>query len=254
MVAWVFDSFWMNYMPRFARTRRHFDHIFLTEPEDAGAWGSCTGSEVSWLPWGSDVLRLGSANPIRKTDLLRVGRQPAEWEDDVRTERACEGHGLSFSGRPPMKTDASENQRELASAFANTKFTLSFSNRVSPSVQTHPVREYITARWTDALASGATVAGVPPKTEVIEKLLWPEALLPLATTSLEAEMESISQAVRTWTPKRAATNYAQSLKRLDWRWRFRAISEVLGLKPAKLNAELAQIEQKAADTLARASS
>ena len=45
---------------------------------------------------------------------------------------------------------------------SKTKFALAFSNRANPTMQTHPEREYITGRWTDSLASGSTVAGIPP--------------------------------------------------------------------------------------------
>jgi hypothetical protein len=125
---------------------------------------------------------------------------------------------------------------------------LSFSNGVNPSVQTHPLREYITARWTDALANGATVAGVPPKTEVIDRLLWPEALLPLTTTNLDSGLDTIAIAARNWRPEDSAYNHAQALKRLDWRWRFKAIADVIGLQPKKLFQELAVIDQRISQT------
>ena len=38
-----------------------------------------------------------------------------------------------------------------------------FSNAVSPAPYTHPSREYLTGRWTDSLASGATTAGITPR-------------------------------------------------------------------------------------------
>ena len=53
---------------------------------------------------------------------------------------------------------------------AQAKFTLSFSNLVSPDVQTHPKREYITGRWTDALSAGATVVGRESAREEIFEL------------------------------------------------------------------------------------
>src|ERR1700693_5028497 len=73
VVAWVFDSFWTNYIPRFARVARVFDHLFVTEQEDLNTWSNMLHAPVEWLPWGSDVLRLGSANPKRRHDLIRTG-------------------------------------------------------------------------------------------------------------------------------------------------------------------------------------
>lgn len=245
VAAWVFDSFWIDRIPRAFRQRRHFDHVFVTEPEDVDAWQSRMRVPVEWLPWGSDVLRLGSSSPDRRYDLLRVGRQPAEWEDDASTAAACALRGLRFHGRPEAREDASENQRTLLGAFARTKFTLSFSNSVNPQVQTHPTRRYLTGRWTDALAAGATVAGVPPETEALRRLLWPEALLDTWTAEREPGLAAIRAAADAWTPARAALNHRRALERLDWRRRFERIARVLEIDPVPLRAELELLRQAA---------
>lgn len=162
IVAWVFDSFWPNWIPPWIRASRIFDHVFVTEREDLNTWRHMLRAPVDWLPWGSDVLNLGSSNPSRQLDLVRFGRQPKDWDDDQVNARACESLGLSFRGRPPSFKDATDNERGLMGMLSKTKFALAFSNRANPTMQTHPEREYITGRWTDALASGATVAGIPP--------------------------------------------------------------------------------------------
>lgn len=246
VAAWVFDSFWVDRIPAAFRKRRHFDHLFVTEPEDREEWERRTRTPVGWLPWGSDVLRLGSASPERRFDLLRVGRQPPEWEDDAATSAACARAGLSFHGRPEAKEDASENQRALLGAFARAKFTLSFSNSVNPQVQTHPARRYLTGRWTDALAAGATVAGVPPESEAVRRLLWPEALLDTWTAEREAGLAAIKAAAEAWRPERARLNHRRALERLDWRWRFAEIARTLGLDPPPLRSELAELRARLA--------
>jgi hypothetical protein len=246
IVAWVFDSFWLEHLPRFMRMQRHFDHLFLTETEDLQGWRDRIRCDASWLPWGSDVLRLGSAPAKREHDVLRFGRQPPEWEDDESTRAAFAARGLSYAGRPQGSEDATENERILARACGQTKFTLSFTNRVSPSIQTHPRREYITSRWTIAAANGATVAGVPPRSESVHRLLWPEALLPLADAELSHGLEAIADAVKSWTPERAAYNHRRALERLDWRWRFKEIADALGHTAPKLDAELAQLKERLA--------
>lgn len=241
IVAWVFDSFWPEDIPRCARSSRLFDHVFVAEQEDLNTWRDAISAPVDWLPWGSDVLNLGSDKPVRRFDLLRFGRQPAEWEDDASTSEQCQSRMLSFQGRPPAFSDAMENERALMGLLSDTKFTLAFSNRVSPSIQTHPSREYITGRWTDSLAAGAVVAGVSPRSQSVESLLWPEALLDLGTASQREGLEVIASAVREWTPERARRNYLKSLERLDWRWRFKTIAEVLGIHPPQLNTELKRL-------------
>lgn len=246
IVPWIFDSFWVNIAPRFTRASRHFDHVFVTEPEDVAQWRRQLGASVTWLPWGSDVLRLGSDSANRDIDLLRVGRQPADWEDDARTKEACGRRGIVFQGRPESREDATENERLLMHTFGRTKFTLSFSNAVSPSVQTHPTREYITARWVDAVAAGAIVAGVAPKTEAVHSVLWPEGFLELATTDLSKGLDVIEKALADWSPDRADFNHRRSLERLDWRWRFETIADVLGIRCDVLSSELSALRAKLA--------
>jgi hypothetical protein len=241
LVAWVFDSFWTSHIPRFARWSRVFDHVFITEREDINTWRTLLPVPVEWLPWGSDVLRLGSATAARPVDLLRFGRQPPEWDDDTVTSLGCERRNLNFHGRPPVLADATLNERSLMVILSKSKFTLSFSNRVSPNPQTHPYREYLTGRWTDALAAGATVAGIPPHTESVRSLLWPEALLDLETVNLNEGLQLIARAVDKWSPDRARLNYLRSLEHLDWRWRFKRLAAALDMGSSRLDMELDNI-------------
>jgi hypothetical protein len=241
LIAWVFDSFWPEMIPAFARMRCPFDRVFVTEREDLGTWRRTLRVPVDWLPWGADVLRLGSGGPDRPIDLVRVGRQPPDWDDDATTRGATAARGLCFEGRPPSWADASENERQLMQTFSRSKYTLSSTNIVSPSIQTHPTREYITARWTDALAAGAIVAGIPPRSETVQELLWPEALLDLRTTKVDEALDVLVEDVRRWNPTRAALNHARALERLDWRWRFLELAQALSKKTPVLDRELAKL-------------
>jgi hypothetical protein len=242
IVAWVFDSFWTNWIPPWVRASRIFDHVFVTEREDLSTWRQKLHAPVDWLPWGSDVLNLGSSNSARQFDLVRFGRQPTEWTDDKINAEACHSFGLNFQGRPPSYPDATDNERGLMEILSKTKFALAFSNRVSPEGHTHPEREYITGRWTDALASGATVAGIPPRSESLKLLLWPEALLDIGTADRTEGLQVISSAAREWSPDRAQLNYARSLECLDWRWRFKTLAEALGYRSSGLDAELTRLQ------------
>ena len=242
VVAWVFDSFWTNWIPPWIRASRIFNHVFITELEDLNTWRQKLRAPVDWLPWGSDVLNLGSSTPVREIDLVRFGRQPKEWNDDLVNARACQSLGLNFHGRPPSFSDATDNERGLMRMLSNTKFALAFSNRVSPEGHTHREREYITGRWTDALASGATVAGIPPRSESVQSLMWPEALLDIGTVNQSDGLKMIASAVREWTPERARLNYVRSLETYDWRWRFKTLAGALETPSSKLDAELARLQ------------
>jgi len=241
VVAWVFDSFWTSNIPTWMRVSRIFDHVFVTEREDIETWRRKVRAPVDWLPWGSDVLNLGSRSSTRRFDLLRFGRQPAEWDDDVQSARCSQSRGMTFHGRPPSFSDASDNERALMRLLGETKFTVAFSNRVSRSIQTHPGREYITGRWTDALAAGAIVAGIPPHSESVQSLLWPEALLDLGTVNQVEGLEILGLAISRWTPARAHFNYAKSLELLDWRWRFKTVAEALDIRTDSLDQEVERL-------------
>lgn len=242
IVAWVYDSFWTEWIPPWVRLSRIFDHIFVAEREDLNTWRQMVRAPVDWLPWGSDVLNLGSPNPLRPLDLVRFGRQPKEWDNDQINAQACQASGLTFHGRPPSFSDATENERGLMGMLSKTKFALAFSNSANPTIQTHPRREYITGRWTDALASGATVAGIPPRNESVQSLLWPEALLDLGTVNQTEGLKVIAAAAREWVPERAELNYKRSLETFDWRWRFKTLAEALDIHSSNLDAELARLK------------
>jgi hypothetical protein len=253
IVAWVYDSFWTEWIPPWVRVSRIFDHVFVAEREDLNAWRQTVRAPVDWLPWGSDVLNLGSPNPLRPLDLVRFGRQPKEWDDDQVNAQACQSSGLTFHGRPPSFSDATENERGLMGMLSQTKFALAFSNRVNPTMQTHPRREYITGRWTDALASGATVAGIPPRSESVQSLLWPEALLDIGTVNQTEGLRVIASEAREWAPERAQLNYIRSLETFDWRWRFKTLGESLDICSSKLDVELARLQNaiRSAQPIAR---
>ncbi|MDX2019185.1 MAG: hypothetical protein SF187_03025 [Deltaproteobacteria bacterium] len=247
LCAWVFDSFWVDHVSRFVRYAQPFDHVYVTEAEDLEAWRQKFKVPVDWLPWGADVLRMGSTNAHRNVDACRIGRQPPAWEDDSATAAAFAARGLTFKGRPTGDYDPLKNQEIVAAHFSQSKFSLSFSNSVSPSVQTHPHRQYITARWTDALACGVTVAGVPPQCRTIDELLWPEALLKFESIDLDHGIERLREAVSQWTPARAQLNHVRALERLDWRLRLQKVAANAGAPvPPALAAGLSECKARVA--------
>lgn len=242
--AWVIDSFWVERIPRTAKKSLLFDQLFITTAEDVPEWTHEMKTPATWLPWGTDALRLGGSNPDREWDLTRIGREPCEWEDDAVTKQLCSKKNIRFHGRLKGYDDATENQKRLMQLFRHTKFLLAFSNTANPENYTHPTREYLTARWTDALACGAVVAGIPPKEPSVRRLLWDGATLDLDTVNIEQGLEVISQGIHGWTRKKAETNHLQALIRLDWRWRFEAISRFTGEPCSRLRHELQLLRKK----------
>lgn len=240
VVGWVVDSFLDDRIPRMARGQGHYDQLFVTDAELVTTWQNRTDTPTYWLPFGSNVLDQPSAPLDRPIDLLRVGRQPAEWQDDEATAREAAHLGLSFSAGPPILQDAHANQAVLMQAMRSAKHTLSFTNLVSPAEYTHASLDYVTGRWTDALASGAAVAGVPPRCEAGTRLLWDDGLLRLPGTDRAAGLQAVAEAVERWTPSRAQAIHLRALETLDWRVRFQDLVKATGLARGRLDDELSR--------------
>lgn len=241
VAAWVIDSFWAERFPWYTRYLGHIDHYFVTNPEEVDAWAISTRTPVTCLPWGSDVLRLGSASPVRDIDLLRVGRQPPGWDDDESNVVECENHGVRYQGRPPLNLDDADNQKKLLAVYARSKLALSFSNIANPTAYTHPTRHYITARWCDSLAAGASVVGIHPQCEVIHKLFWEGALIELSTLDRDRGLAEIIDVLRAWNPSQVERNFYGALRNLDWRWRFKVIAKLFEINTPTLDLEFQKI-------------
>lgn len=246
VAGYVIDSFWTDRIPRLARQRGRYDHLFVTDGELADEWAAVTGTPTTWLPFASDVLAQPVPDGDRAVDVQRVGRQPQTWDDDEESSAAAARHGLVLRGRPPFFTEPAANQAGLTTAMAAAKYTLSFSNAASPAPYTHPTREYLTGRWTDALAVGATVAGIAPRCDATRELLWPEATLELSSTDRDVGLAEIAEAAAGWTPALARHHHHMALERLDWRHRFKTVADTLGLTAPVLEAELAQLRARSA--------
>ena len=244
LATWVIDSFWIERIPRLAKFSRPFDHIFITLEEDACAWSEAMKTPTTCLAWGSDVLRLGGTGANRVWDLARIGRQPPEWDDDENTKKRCADKQLSFHGRIKGYDTAAKNQSALMNLYQQTKFLLAFSNSVNHTLYTHPTRQYITARWTDALACGAIVAGIAPNEPSIKRLLWDGATLDLKSIKIDEGLQIIAEATKSWKPEQAIKNYQLAIERLDWRWRFAEIAIVMGESPKRLGDEIKMLGQK----------
>ncbi|MBM7499212.1 hypothetical protein JOD52_000052 [Brachybacterium muris] len=239
--AWVIDSFWSDRISRMARDRGHFDHIFITDRELQDEWASTTGTQIHWAPWGTDTLAIDELPTERPVDLLRIGRQPAAWDNDRRTAEAAAAVGLTFEGRPAMDPDPAVNQQNVRSTLLRSKFVLAFSNLVSPADYTHPTRDYVTGRWTDALGAGAIVVGVAPR--AADRTLGPASTIEIDSLDLSRGIAQICEAVERWSPSIPEQTHAHARATLDWRWRIHEIALALGLAPsARFQDELSELE------------
>jgi len=240
---WIIDScFTEEWMKPTKRLLSYFDLVAYTQYRDSDFYSHLCGNRAVYLGWGTDALRISAISSERNIDILRVGRQPKEWDDDDQTAQACEELSLTFQGRPPIVDDHRKSYDDLiANWYSQSKVVIAHSNIVSPVFYGHVSKEYITARWADSLACGAIVAGVQPLQD-IDLVNWDGALIHFDHVGLKENLQQISEFLQNWTPKTAEKNKLEALRRLDWRWRFDIIARRLECETQILDHELSSLQ------------
>ena len=243
--AWVIDSFWDERIPRFARERRTIDRIWVTDAELVERYATAMKVPCGWAPWGSDAI--GWPAPTdRDIDVLRLGRQPRTWDDDAENEAMLAEAGLTYQGRFPGHEDGLVSQQLVVEMISRAKVVLASSNLASPAAYTHPTRDYLTARFTDAVTGGAMIAGQFP-TAKAARLIPDLARVPIDISDHAAGAAPMIAAVASWSPKLSATLHAHAIVHLDWRHRIREISARLGVDTPTLQEELGQLDLAVAE-------
>lgn len=245
VMAWVIDSFWTERIPAALKIPGLYSHIFITDPDDLREWQAAARGHVEVLPWGTDALSAHHRLREPDTDVVRVGRQPQAWDDDEVLASAAHGAGLSFNGRPPMGTSEQDALQSVMDAYAQSRVVLASGNASSPANYTHPTKEYVTARWTDAFAHGCLVAGTPPQCGSAADLLLEEGLIRTPADDVDAGMRMIRARLEAEgdTPR---TLRKFALENLDWRYRLRRIFALSGVDSALLDSEISQLAEAAA--------
>lgn len=246
VAVWIIDSFQTGALHS-SSNFSGIDLLATTQSYDRAFYSARHRGTLITLPWGSDVLGQSVAPSARGIDLQRLGRQPPEWDDDAATAAEARSLGLSFAGRPPFGDSPEQNQANVTHALRSAKYVLAFSNLAAPAAYTHAEKDYFTGRWADALACGASVAGIAPAQDrAFADLMWDEALLELPSIARTDGLQTIAAAARGWTPRVATINHMNALRRLDWRWRLKELARHLEVQTPALDAELAQLEARAA--------
>lgn len=245
--GWVIDSFWDDRIPRIAKSSSTYTKIFVTDPDDVQDWREKGVNNVELLTWGTDVwsnfdARIAAAS-AKSTDLVRVGRQPVAWDDDTNTASLAEKHSLVFEGRPGFGNSVDSSVQLLHEAFARAKSVLAFSVRVSPAPYTHPTKDYVTARWLDALAWGCLVVGQKPQSAGADLLLWDGATADINPDDADLGINEVSLALQGYSEDTAERHVRLALEKLDWRHRFKELFSAIGYSSKKLDAELALMQQ-----------
>ncbi|WP_222842973.1 hypothetical protein, partial [Bowdeniella nasicola] len=241
-------TFWHERIPRVASIRGWFTRLYVTDAADQKPWSERAVSPVGVLPWGSDVLNARVSWEQKTVDLLRMGRQPDSWDDDDQTYALLKRHesSLSFAPRPPFGRDDHETYQFALDAYGSAKVVLAFSNAVHSVSYTHPEREYVTGRWTDAIAAGCMVAGVVPDTESA-KIVVPEcARICVPPDDPSAGLDQIIGALGEYTKERYLQIRRYAAEYVDWHHRLHAMCTDLSIsRPESLQRKLTDLDQLA---------
>ena len=82
------------------------------------------------------------------------------------------------------------------------------------------------------------VAGIAPRGVSVESLLWPGATLDFGSIRRDVGLHILEAALKAWTPEVPRVNHTMALRKLDWRWRIKALADVFEIDPAPLTKEL----------------
>jgi len=128
IAVWVIDSFNTLFIPKY-QLQRFYDLLFITNEYDQEEYIHKTGVDTKVLTWGSDVLGLGGCSNNKEIDLLRIGRQPDEWENDEITLSISMELGLNYHGRPPSEGNTESQFKNLIkNYYRKSKLVLAHTN------------------------------------------------------------------------------------------------------------------------------
>lgn len=235
VTGWVIDSFQADYIPRCAKSSRTFDWIYVTDSADAKMWSQRGVTDVRTLEWGADCLSAAHMDRGKDWDVLRVGRQPHAWDDDAIVREHMQLAGIGYHGRPAA------GPLPLHAQLSRSKVIVAFSNLVSPAHYTSKTVEYLTGRWTDALAHGCLCAGVVPDTAPARHQVPDFARIDLNPLNVESSLSLLHTALDGWTPELAGRIKAHAREHTDWRYRLLDIAHDLDLPTSHLEDDIATL-------------
>lgn len=244
LVAYIIDSMYIDW---YGPESKRFDALFVTRLEDVEPIKKKTGRDVFYLPFGTDALGFAgnsfdSQSP-REIDLLSFGRQPIEF-DKAHIQPLMANHQLNYMNGFEVLDDPTKNQAKIFAMCNQAKYSLAFCSSISYHLNTK-TDPMLTGRWYDALASGCSVAGKVPKLEGIDELIgWENSTVELPLESL-AGIQILQARILNYHPRIALRNRYESLKRNDWRTRFKDMMQMLKLEiPESLKIELKLLDEE----------
>ncbi|MDJ0865725.1 MAG: glycosyltransferase [Myxococcota bacterium] len=220
---------------------RRFDHLFTSCRGAVEALAELTGRPCHYLPPSLDTERFCpfDRNLERVIDVYFMGRHREALHDALRKVTADSGRFYLFDTSIPTAVfDAVEHRQRLAEFVGRSRYFVVDIAKADLAEHTG-VQEEIGPRYFEAAAGGAIMIGVVPRNAEFEELFgWPESVVaidddPARIRALLEELDSSPERVEGMRRR----NVAESMRRHDVAYRWRAILEALGMSPTPALAE-----------------
>jgi len=236
-VCWLAEI-WAGELHKLAghlRILSQFDYVVLNCSASVGPVQEVIGRPCFYIPPGVDAIRFCPYPnpPIRSIDVYSMGRKSLITHQTL-LKMAEQGRIFYiYDTFENMETHLPRDHRILLANIAKrSRYFLANTAKIDCKSETHGQSE-IGYRFVEGAAAGTVMIGEHPRNEAFKKHFdWPDAVIRVpfdAPNISEVLAELDSQ------PERLAeirkNNIVQSLLRHDWVYRWRAILDIVGLKP-----------------------
>lgn len=215
-----------------------FDHVFICNETSLPAVQSVTRTPCSYLPAAIDTLLACSypRPPERIIDVFAMGRCDERIHEDLKKQAQRGELFYFFENFGGLKVRTFEEARARTYDLINrSKIFLCFNHDSGAKALESKGEAAIPNRIFEGLPAGGVLAGTAPRTKSFDPVFnWEDCFIetPLDPAGFRTVVRDLL-ADRTRLHNAALRNMAQSLRRLDWVYRWEDILATLGMVPTQ---------------------
>ena len=236
-VCWI-DEIWaaqIDKLKKYLPILSKFDYVIISCSESFQSVQDVVNRPCFCLPEGVDAIRFSPYPnpPPRCIDVYSMGRKSNVTHQALLKMAEQEKIFYIFDTISQMDTDVYKEHRSLFLNLAKrSRYFIANYGKINDLIETHG-QEELGYRFFEGAASGTVMIGEAPNTDAFRKHFdWPDAVIHVPfdepnISELLADLDS--QAERLENIRR--NNVIQSLLRHDWVYRWKAVLDIVGLKP-----------------------
>lgn len=212
-----------------------FDYVILNCGASVQNVHNIIKKPCFYLPPGIDTIRFCPYPnpPVRSIDVFNLGRKSQVTHKSLLKMAEQNNFFYIYDTLEKMETFHRKQHRNLIATLAKrSRYFLASAAKINMPLETSGQYE-IGFRFFEGAASGTVMIGEPPENEAFRNNFdWPDAVIKVPFHSpniaeVLAELDSQPQRLE----KIRKNSIIQSLLRHDWVYRWRAILDIVGLKP-----------------------